>query len=159
MVRPCVQEVLSIWLMRSCIGFRCSQTEADEGAYGWRYAVHIDHVERPAAASMLHAIEVPSVGGNTLFANAYLAYETLPAGHQCSVRPSQVRVMSGTMPGRLGLQTGQGIAALQEQASGRTLNRAAGRSGCASQTQPVSSQIVQAIIAPTTAPVASWGRC
>lgn len=37
------------------------------------------HQERPAMASMLYAIEVPSVGGNTLFANAYLAYETLPA--------------------------------------------------------------------------------
>ncbi len=37
------------------------------------------YVEKPAAASMLYAIEVPSVGGNTLFANAYLAYETLPA--------------------------------------------------------------------------------
>jgi taurine dioxygenase len=37
------------------------------------------YVERPAAASMLYAIEVPSVGGNTMFANAYLAYETLPA--------------------------------------------------------------------------------
>jgi taurine dioxygenase len=38
------------------------------------------YVEKPAAASMLYAIEVPSVGGNTLFANAYLAYETLPTG-------------------------------------------------------------------------------
>ena len=37
------------------------------------------YVEKPAAATMLYAIEVPSVGGNTLFANAYLAYETLPA--------------------------------------------------------------------------------
>jgi taurine dioxygenase len=33
---------------------------------------------KPAAASMLYAIEVPSRGGDTLFANAYLAYETLP---------------------------------------------------------------------------------
>jgi taurine dioxygenase len=37
------------------------------------------HQERPAMATMLYSIEVPSVGGNTLFANAYSAYETLPA--------------------------------------------------------------------------------
>jgi taurine dioxygenase len=35
--------------------------------------------EKPAMASMLYAIEVPGAGGNTLFANAYKAYETLPA--------------------------------------------------------------------------------
>jgi alpha-ketoglutarate-dependent taurine dioxygenase len=35
------------------------------------------HQERPAMASMLYAIEVPRVGGNTLFANGYKAYETL----------------------------------------------------------------------------------
>ena len=34
--------------------------------------------EKPAMASMLYALEVPSMGGNTLFANAYMAYETLP---------------------------------------------------------------------------------
>jgi taurine dioxygenase len=36
------------------------------------------HQARPARASMLYAIEVPSAGGNTLFANAYKAYATLP---------------------------------------------------------------------------------
>jgi len=36
------------------------------------------HQATPAAATMLYAIEVPSKGGNTLFANAYAAYETLP---------------------------------------------------------------------------------
>jgi taurine dioxygenase len=36
------------------------------------------HQERPAMASMLYAIEVPRAGGNTLFANGYKAYETLP---------------------------------------------------------------------------------
>jgi taurine dioxygenase len=37
------------------------------------------HQERPAMASMLYSLEVPSKGGNTLFANGYRAYETLPA--------------------------------------------------------------------------------
>ena len=35
------------------------------------------HQEIPAKATMLFAIEIPSQGGNTLFANAYAAYETL----------------------------------------------------------------------------------
>src|SRR3989440_7068036 len=37
------------------------------------------HQEIPAKATVLYAIEIPSGGGNTLFANAYTAYETLPA--------------------------------------------------------------------------------
>jgi taurine dioxygenase len=36
------------------------------------------HQEIPAKATLLYAIEIPSRGGNTLFANAYTAYETLP---------------------------------------------------------------------------------
>jgi taurine dioxygenase len=36
------------------------------------------HQERPASGTMLYSVEVPSTGGNTLFANAYAAYETLP---------------------------------------------------------------------------------
>lgn len=36
------------------------------------------HQEIPAKATILYAIEVPSKGGDTLFCNAYTAYETLP---------------------------------------------------------------------------------
>ena len=36
------------------------------------------HQATPAKATMLYAIEIPRTGGNTLFANAYAAYETLP---------------------------------------------------------------------------------
>ena len=35
------------------------------------------YMERPAMASMLYAIEVPSSGGHTLYANGFRAYETL----------------------------------------------------------------------------------
>jgi len=36
------------------------------------------YVEHPAMASMLYAIEVPSRGGNTRYANGFRAYEALP---------------------------------------------------------------------------------
>jgi len=38
------------------------------------------YLERPPMASMLYAIEVPPRGGDTLFANQYLAYDTLSDG-------------------------------------------------------------------------------
>jgi len=38
------------------------------------------YLERPPMASMLYAIEVPPQGGDTLFANQYLAYDTLSDG-------------------------------------------------------------------------------
>lgn len=40
------------------------------------------YAERPAMATMLYAMEIPARGGNTLFANGYRAYETLPAAMQ-----------------------------------------------------------------------------
>ena len=40
------------------------------------------YVERPIKATTLYAIELPRQGGNTLLANMYLAYETLPADVQ-----------------------------------------------------------------------------
>ncbi len=36
------------------------------------------YTPNPAIATMLYAMEIPSTGGNTLFANCFKAYETLP---------------------------------------------------------------------------------
>lgn len=36
------------------------------------------YIEQPSAAAMLYSIEVPAAGGDTLFANMYKAYESLP---------------------------------------------------------------------------------
>jgi taurine dioxygenase len=36
------------------------------------------HADLPHKGTMLYSVEVPSRGGNTLFANGYAAYETLP---------------------------------------------------------------------------------
>ncbi len=36
------------------------------------------YAERPTMATLLYAVEIPSQGGNTLFANMYAAYDSLP---------------------------------------------------------------------------------
>ncbi len=38
----------------------------------------LSYMSRPAMASLLYAIEVPPVGGDTLFCNMYAAYDALP---------------------------------------------------------------------------------
>jgi taurine dioxygenase len=43
--------------------------------------------ERPAAASILNAIEIPSVGGDTLFADMAQAYEALSATMKATLKP------------------------------------------------------------------------
>lgn len=54
---------------------------------GW----HTDHSydPEPALGSILYAREVPPAGGDTMFANMYLAYETLSAGLQATLESLQ----------------------------------------------------------------------
>lgn len=44
---------------------------------GQYWHTDISYMAEPAMASMLHAKEMPSVGGDTMFANMYMAYDTL----------------------------------------------------------------------------------
>ncbi len=57
--------------------------EADEGAkptFGGNWHSDWSFLETPPAFTFLHARELPPHGGDTMFANQYLAYETLSGG-------------------------------------------------------------------------------
>lgn len=45
------------------------------------------YIANPAIATMLYAMEVPSHGGNTMFANLFRAYETLPETIKQKIAP------------------------------------------------------------------------
>jgi taurine dioxygenase len=54
---------------------------ADAGTY---FHTDYSYLEVPARATLLHSLEVPGKGGDTLFANQYAAYDDLPSFMQRS---------------------------------------------------------------------------
>ena len=63
---------------------RVSNKQRDNGAFvglpnaGRRWHSDLAYTETPSLGSLLYALEIPPHGGDTLFNNMYLAYETLP---------------------------------------------------------------------------------
>lgn len=67
---------------------------------GWHSDLSYDQV--PAKATLLHAVELPDRGGDTRFANMYMAYETMPEGLKRRITGLKAMFRYG---GRHGLST------------------------------------------------------
>jgi taurine dioxygenase len=59
---------------------RVVKEKEDRKVFGELWHADVTFLEKPVLGSILYAIETPQQGGDTLFANMYLAYETLSDG-------------------------------------------------------------------------------
>ncbi len=66
----------------------------------------VTFLERPVMGSILYADEVPSAGGDTLFANTYLTYESLSPGLQAMLEPLRAMHSAARGFGATGLKRG-----------------------------------------------------
>ena len=63
------------------------KTEGEKFAFGNVWHADVTFYEKPVMGSALYGVEVPPYGGDTLFANMYLAYETLSPGMKALLEP------------------------------------------------------------------------
>jgi taurine dioxygenase len=59
---------------------RVVKEKEDRKVFGEKWHSDVSFLEKPVLGSVLYAIETPPKGGDTLFANMYLAYEALSEG-------------------------------------------------------------------------------
>lgn len=68
---------------------------SDKLVFGWEWHSDTTHLEVPSLGSVLLGKIIPPVGGDTLFANQYLAYETLSEGMKRALSTLRARHSNG----------------------------------------------------------------
>lgn len=69
------------------------KAEGDKRNFGGTWHTDQMFAPRPAMGTMLYALEVPPYGGDTMWTNQYLAYETLSEGMRRRIDPLRVVAM------------------------------------------------------------------
>jgi taurine dioxygenase len=67
----------------------------DRLVFGWEWHSDTTHLDVPSLGSVLLGRIIPPVGGDTLFANQYLAYDTLSAGMKQALAGLRARHSNG----------------------------------------------------------------
>lgn len=84
-------------MIKGIDGFPCiteiAKLEHERSNFGGVWHADTTYMECPPMGTMLHALEIPPFGGDTLFANQYLAYEALS------------ETMKGLLDGLVGVST------------------------------------------------------
>ena len=75
--KPYIDEYPDILVISNVVENGVPQGNLGAGEAIWH--TDMSYREKPTTIAILHAVELPPSGGNTYFANQYLAYETLPA--------------------------------------------------------------------------------
>lgn len=63
------------------------KTPTDRKNFGGSWHSDLTYLQAPMFGAVLYALEIPPTGGDTLFANMYQAYETLPATIKQQIAP------------------------------------------------------------------------
>ena len=85
--------------------------------HGWH--ADMSFREAPPLGAVLHGIEVPPVGGDTMFANMYLAYETLSDGMKAYVGAARGIHDSGEPKGHS--QNYKGMSLMEKEGASREI--------------------------------------